>query len=172
MNMELIIGGIVIFLLRIIDMSMDTLRVLFVVRGQRAIVWILGFFQSAIFVVAIGNVLKGNTHPFTIICYAAGFATGNLLGIVIENKLAIGFKRVTIISRGETDKITSEIRSFGYGVTTAAARGKDGDVMQIFVNVKRKHVRDIEAIVSKIDEHAFITADEFIPVNHGGFWRK
>ncbi|NMA12461.1 MAG: DUF2179 domain-containing protein [Chloroflexi bacterium] len=172
MTTEILLGGILIFFLRLLDMTMDTLRVLFVVRGQRLIVWVLGFFQSAIFILAVSNVLRGDNHPFTIFCYASGFATGNLLGMFIENKLAVGFKRIAIISRGDSEKITNEIRRYGYGVTTAPARGKDGDVMQIFVNVKRKHVSDIESIVSKIDENAFITADDFMPVNRGGFWRK
>ncbi len=169
---EIIIGAVIIFLLRVVDMAMDTLRVLFVVRGKKWVVWILGFFQSAIFILAVSNVLKGENHPITIVAYAAGFATGNLIGMIIEDRLAVGFKRVSIITQTDGEEIASEIRKFGYGVTVTKGMGKDGAVAMLFTNVKRKHVREVELIASKVDDNAFITADEFSPLNHGGFWRK
>ena len=69
---EVITGGLVIFILRVIDMTLDTLRLLFVVRGKRVIVWILGVITNTIYIVAISNVLTGKNHPFTILCYAVG----------------------------------------------------------------------------------------------------
>lgn len=169
---EILITGIAIFLLRIIDMAMDTLRVLFVVRGKKLIVWILGIMQSAIFIVAISNVLKGENHWFTILGYAAGFATGNIIGIFIEERLAIGFQRITIISRTKGIEIAAAIRDAGFGVTEMPAKGKDGDVAVININAKRKQVSDIEKIALDLDESAFITVDEFKTVNHSGYWRK
>ena len=89
---DVLMGGFIIFLLRLIDMCLDTLRMLFVVRGQRVIVWILGVTTSIIYVVAISNVLTGAKHPFTILCYGVGYATGNVLGMRIEERLAIGYR--------------------------------------------------------------------------------
>ena len=87
-----------IFGLRVLDMTLDTLRVLFVMRGRKKIAWVLGFFQSAIFVIAISTVLSNLDNPLNIIGYAAGFATGNVVGMVIEERLAIGHTMINIIS--------------------------------------------------------------------------
>lgn len=105
MNLEWITPGALIwtaaiFMLRVTDMSLDTLRVLFVMRGRKGSAWISGFFQSALFVVAISSVLANLDNPLNIVAYAAGFATGNVVGILIENRLAIGFTHLRIISPG------------------------------------------------------------------------
>jgi uncharacterized protein YebE (UPF0316 family) len=84
------LSALLIFFLRVLDMTLDTLRVLFVMRGKKRIAWILGFFQSAIFVLAIGKVLTQLNNPLNIIGYAAGFATGNVVGMLIEERIAIG----------------------------------------------------------------------------------
>ncbi len=90
--------ALMIFALRVADMSLDTIRVLFVVRGKKGIVWVLGFFQSLIFVVAISSVLTQIDNILNVLGYATGFATGNLVGMLIEQRLAIGHILVTIIS--------------------------------------------------------------------------
>ncbi|MHC1773071.1 MAG: DUF2179 domain-containing protein [Flexilinea sp.] len=169
---EVFLGGILIFFLRLCDMSMDTLRVLFVVRGKKLPVWFLGVAQSALYIIAISKVLKGDNNPITILGYATGFATGNIIGMQIEERLAIGFKKVSIISRDDGTEIALALRKAGYGVTELCGKGKDGYVCMIQTNVKRKHVKDVEKIANGIDENAFITSDDFNPVNRSGFWRK
>src|ERR1700690_4104705 len=93
------VGALTIFCLRITDMSLDTLRMLFVVRGRRGLVWVLGFFQSAVFVIAITRVLTNISNPLTVLGYAAGFATGNLIGMIVEERLPIGHIHLEIISQ-------------------------------------------------------------------------
>src|SRR5512136_290700 len=87
-----------IFILRVSDMTLDTLRVLFVMRGKKQITWVLGFFQSAIYILAIGRVLTQLNNPLNIVGYAAGFATGNVVGMLIEERIAIGHIKINIIS--------------------------------------------------------------------------
>src|SRR5574338_1389487 len=87
-----------IFLLRVGDMSLDTLRVLVVMRGRKGIAWILGFLQAAIFVLAISSVLQDLDNVLNVIGYSAGFATGNVVGMLIEERLAIGHIHMRIIS--------------------------------------------------------------------------
>lgn len=169
---EAVLGGILIFFLRVCDMSMDTLRVLFVVRGKKLPVWFLGVAQSALYIIAISRVLKGDNNPITILGYATGFATGNIIGMQIEERLAIGFKKISIISRDNGTEIALALREAGYGVTELCGKGKDGEVCMLQVNVKRKHVKDVEKIANGIDKKAFITADDFYPLNRSGFWRK
>lgn len=169
---EVLFGGFMIFVLRMIDMSLDTLRVLFVVRGKRVIVWILGVITSIIYIVAISNVLSGNQHPFTILCYACGYATGNILGMRLEERLAIGFKQVNIVSKSKGHEIAEALRESGYGVTELVGQGMNGTVDLVTTSVKRKQSKDVRSIVEKIDADAFITEDDFNPVNSGGHWHK
>jgi uncharacterized protein YebE (UPF0316 family) len=160
-----------IFLLRICDMSMDTLRVLFVVRGKRLIVWILGFLQSLIFVIAISSVLTGERNYLNILGYATGFATGNIVGMIIEEKLAIGHVLVTIISSNRGALLAEKLRASGFAVTEIAGRGKNGTVFELHASVLRKDVDHVETIVLEADPVAFVTAEDIRPVRRG-FWRS
>jgi uncharacterized protein YebE (UPF0316 family) len=92
------LGALGIFALRVGDMSMDTMRMLFVVRGRKGLAWGLGFVQSLIYIVAISTVLANLNNPLNIVGYAAGFATGNVIGMLIEERLAIGHIHFRIIS--------------------------------------------------------------------------
>ena len=159
-----------IFGLRVLDMTLDTLRVLFVMRGRRKIAWMLGFFQSAIFVTAISTVLSNLDNPLNIVGYAAGFATGNVLGMVIEERLAVGHTSVNIISSRLGSAIAEHLRKDGYAVTEIAARGKDGMVTMLNVLVLRKNADKARQLVNEIDPDAFITVEDVRPVRRG-FWR-
>jgi len=159
-----------IFSLRVLDMSLDTLRVLFVMRGRKKIAWVLGFFQSAIFVTAISTVLSNLDNPLNIIGYAAGFATGNVVGMIIEERLAIGHTSINIISPRLGTAVAEHLRKNGYAVTEIPARGKDGMVTMLNVLVLRKNVDKARQLVDKIDVEAFITIEDVRPVRRG-FWR-
>ena len=159
-----------IFFLRIGDMSLDTIRMLFVIRGRKRLVWALGFAQSLLFVVAIGSVLSNLNNVITILAYAAGFATGNVIGILIEERMAIGYLQFTIISSNRGAVIAKQLRTSGHAVTEIPARGKNGTVTMLQTNVKRKDMDNIETIVLEADPDAFITLDEVRPVRRG-YWR-
>jgi uncharacterized protein YebE (UPF0316 family) len=160
----------VIFLLRVTDMSLDTLRVLFVIRGRRSITWILGFFQSVIWVVAITSVLNNLGNLWNIVAYAGGFATGNVVGMMIEDHLAIGHAHMRIISPRRGNAIVDAIRNAGYAATELAGRGKDGTVSVINCSIQRKDIHNLKSEISRIDPDAFITVEEIRPL-HRGFWR-
>lgn len=162
-------SALVIFLLRITDMSLDTIRVLFVVRGQKKVAWLLGFFQSAVFVIAITRVLTNLSNPLVIFGYAAGFATGNVLGILVEERLAIGHTQLQIVSRRRGAAVARALRANGYGVTEISARGRDGAVRLLTANVLRKDAARARQIVHELDEDAFITSEIVRPVRRG-FW--
>ena len=164
------LSALLIFFLRVLDMTLDTLRVLFVMRGKKRIAWILGFFQSAIFVLAIGKVLTQLNNPLNIIGYAAGFATGNVVGMIIEERIAIGHVLINIISPRRGSATVNHLRQNGYAVTELSARGKDGMVSMINCSVLRKQVDPVRELVNEIDPEAFITAEDVRPVRRG-FWR-
>ena len=160
-----------IFLARVLDMSLDTLRVLFMMRGKKKIAWGLGFMQSAIFVLAITSVLRNLSNPLTVFGYASGFATGVVLGMVLEERLAIGHVHLTIISSRLGAAVAERLRTEGYGITEVPARGKDGMVTLLNCSVLRKNVDRVYELVSDVDPSAFITAEDVRPVRRG-FWRS
>ena len=159
-----------IFALRVTDMSLDTLRVLFVMRGKKPITWILGFFQASIFVIAITSVIQDINNPLSVIGYATGFATGNVIGMFIEERLAIGHIFIRIISSRQGPAIAKRLRNEGYAVTEIPAFGKDGTVFLLNCSVLRKNVDRVQKIVNEVDHEAFITAEDIRPVRRG-FWR-
>lgn len=159
-----------IFLLRVSDMTLDTLRVLVVMRGKKGLAWILGFSQAAIFVLAISTVLSNLDNPLNIVGYAAGFGTGNVIGMLIEERMAIGHILMTIISPRRGTAIVEHLREEGYAVTEIPARGKDGMVSMLVCSVLRKSVDRVQKLVNEIDPEAFITAEDVRPVRRG-FWR-
>ena len=164
------LGALIIFGLRITDMSLDTLRMLYVVRGRKGIAWLLGFCQSAVFVIAITRVLSNMSNPVTILGYAAGFATGNVLGMVVEERLAVGHIQLQIVSQKHGVALAKALRERGYGVTEISARGKDGVVRLLTASVLRKDLAHARRIVHETDEDAFMTSEDVRPIRRG-FWR-
>ncbi|MEW6568034.1 MAG: DUF5698 domain-containing protein [Chloroflexota bacterium] len=161
---------LVIFALRVTDMSLDTLRVLFVVRGHKGSAWTLGFFQSALWVIAITSVLSNLGNLWNLAGYAAGFATGNVVGMAIEEHLAIGHANLRIISPRRGSAVAEQVRRAGYAATELFGQGKDGTVSVILSSVRRRDVSRLQRRVSKVDAEAFVSVEEVRPL-HRGFWR-
>jgi uncharacterized protein YebE (UPF0316 family) len=159
-----------IFALRVSDMTCDTLRMLFVVRGRKGIAWVLGFVQSVIFVIAITSVLSHLNNPLNVIGYAAGFATGNVVGMWIEERLAIGHVKISIVSQRLGAALAQTLREGGFAVTEIPARGRDGMVSMLSVSVLRKDVAKVEAVVHATDAEAFVISEDVRPLRRG-FWR-
>ena len=106
-----------IFLARMVNIAMDTLRIMFTMRQKSGIAWVLGFIESTIYILLIGSVLTNIGNPLNIIGYSAGFATGNVLGMAIEKRLALGYMHFNIISRHHSTEIADALRNAGFGVT-------------------------------------------------------
>jgi uncharacterized protein YebE (UPF0316 family) len=159
-----------IFFLRVTDMSLDTLRVLFVIRGRRPPAWVLGFAQSALWVIAITSVLNNLDNLWNIVAYASGFATGNVVGMIIEERLAIGHSHLRIISSRRGNAIVEAVRAAGYAATEVAGRGKDGTVALISCSVRRRDISRVQKEIYKKDPDAFVTLEEIRPL-HRGYWR-
>ena len=164
------LGAGLIFVLRVGDMSLDTLRMLMVMRGRKAYAWILGFFQAIIFVVAISSVLKNLNNPLNMIGYAAGFASGNVIGMLIEERLAIGHSHLRVISSRRGSAVADRLRAEGFAITEIPARGKDGMVTVLNISVLRKYTDRVHDLINQVDPEAFITAEDVRPIRRG-FWR-
>jgi uncharacterized protein YebE (UPF0316 family) len=159
-----------IFLARMVNHAVATLRVMFTFRQKRWLSWILGFIEALTYILLIGSVLSNINNPLNIIGYSAGFATGNVLGMAIEKRLAMGYTHFNIISRNHSTEIADALRDAGFGVTEIPARGRDSSFMVVDCRVRRKQSDDVENLVLEIDPEAFITAEEIIP-RRSGIWR-
>ncbi len=158
-----------VFFLRVINQSLDTLRVVMMLRGRKAATWVLGFVETVIFVVALGSVITGLDNVLNIIGYSAGFATGNTLGMWVEDRLAIGYINLRVVSPKRGTAVVDLLRAEGYGVTEIPARGKDGTVSLLNLSVRRKEVDEVQRLVESVDDTAFITSEETRPLRRG-FW--
>lgn len=153
-------GPLFIFAARIVDVSLDTMRVLFAIRGRRGVAGGLGFFQALVFILAVGSAIKHLDSAGHVLGYAAGFASGTIMGVTIEQKLAYGLATVRVISRHGGVEIAEALRDRGYGVTEFAGHGREGHVEFIHSVVHRSHLDEVSAIVDRFDPDAFVTVEE------------
>jgi uncharacterized protein YebE (UPF0316 family) len=123
-----------------------------------------------IFVLAITSVLSNLDNPLNVLGYAAGFATGNVIGMVIEEKLAIGHVQLSIVSPARGAAVAERLRAEGYAITEIPARGKDGMVTLLSASVLRKNVDKVHDLINEVDDKAFITSEDVRP-GRGGFGR-
>ena len=170
LTQQTILIALLIFAVRVIATSLDTIRLILTMRSSKIWVWLLGFFNSMLWVVTFAFVLSDINNLVNVIFYAAGFATGNVMGMWIEDKLAVGFAEVRVISSKWGAAILDELRENNFAVTEIPARGKDGMVSVITSSVRRSQVQDIEKLVRNIDQDAFITTEDVVAVRRG-FWR-
>jgi len=151
---------VLIFFARIIDVSMGTLRIIFVARDRRLIASILGFFEVLIWLVAITQIIRNVTSPIHYIAYAAGFGMGNFVGISIERKLSMGNLMIRIITRKEARELANFLRSNDYMVTSVNAEGSTGPVEIVFTVIKRRNLGEVLGIIKKFNPNAFYTIED------------
>ena len=162
-------GPLVVCVLRIIDVSLGTLRILLAMRDQRTLVPVIGFFEAMFWVLAVGTAIQNLSSPIHIIGYATGFATGTLVGLWIEGKLALGLATIRIIARNAVkgEEMADALRDRGYGVTEFAGEGRSGKVQVIYMIVKRRQARTVIQEVEAMDPEAFITVEEPRAIHRG-----
>ncbi|WP_321368997.1 DUF2179 domain-containing protein [uncultured Desulfuromusa sp.] len=156
----LIILPVLVFLARILDVSIGTLRIIFVAKGLKGLAALLGFFESLIWLLAVAQVMQNLTSWQTYIAFALGFASGNYVGILLEERIALGNLLIRVITRKEANELVHVLWDSGYGVTSIDAQGETGPVKVIFSVVKRKNLAKIIAIIKKYNPQAFYTIED------------
>jgi uncharacterized protein YebE (UPF0316 family) len=157
---------ILIFFARISDVTLGTLRIIFVSRGNKVVAPILGFFEVLIWVIAIGNIIQHLNNMYCYLAWAGGFATGNFIGMKIEESLAIGVNLVRIITRKEDNQLITELYNNGFGATVIDAKGKDSDVHVIYTIVKRKEIQKLTELIKTYNPNAFYAVEDVRYVSH------
>jgi uncharacterized protein YebE (UPF0316 family) len=153
-------GALLIFFLRIIDVSCDTMRVIFAIRGKRAIAAALGFVQALVWIFAVANAVKHLNSVLHVLGYAGGYAMGTYIGVSLERAIAYGVATVRIVTKRAGLGIAAALREQGYGVTESHGVGRDGAVDVLNSVVQRRHLDDVLAVVTAMDDEAFVTVDE------------
>ena len=151
---EFILIPLLIFFLRICDVSLDTMRIIFVSKGYKAIAPLIGFFEVLIWVIAISRIFENLDNWYCYIAYAAGFATGNFVGMLLDEKLAIGHELIRIITRVDAVELIDTLRGEGFGVTSVKATGMQGEVGILYVIINRKRLRYVVSLIQKYNPKA------------------
>ncbi len=155
-----VILPILIFFTRIVDVSMGTLRIIFINRNLKYWAAIIGFFEVLIWILVIRQVLQQLNSPLCFVAYAAGFAAGNFVGIMLENRISIGKVLIRIITRKEAEELVAFLRSSGYGLTVVDAQGTTGSVKVIFAIVERTEIESIAEQIRKFNPNAFYSIED------------
>lgn len=150
---------LLIFLARILDVSVGTIRMIFVIAGWRYRAAALGFIEVLIWALAIGGLIQYITHPLALLAFAGGFATGSIVGMSIERKLALGTRVVRVINRDANINLPDELREHGYRVTRVMGEGKDGPVELCFAVVRRRSLPEILGLIEQHAPDAIITVE-------------
>lgn len=169
--MEQILIYALIFFSRIIDVSLTTLRTMFIVQGRKGLAAFTGFFEAIVYMVILGNVVTNMDDPIKLLVYGLGFSAGNLVGIIIENKLALGDLAIRVILQdADNEDLIEEIRSKGFGVTVIEGQGKHMLRDYLIIVIKRKDFKKLKQIIDSYDKKAFILSSSVDPI-HGGYFK-
>jgi uncharacterized protein YebE (UPF0316 family) len=164
-----IIIPLLIFLARFLDVSLGTLRIIFVSRGMKYIAPLVGFFEVIIWLIAIRGVMENLNNIACYLAYGAGFAMGTYAGLFIEKKLAIGTAIIRIITQENASDLVFHLRCRGYGVTSMEAEGIDGKVNVIYLTIKRQDYENVTEIIREFNPKAFYTLEHVQFVSEGIF---
>ena len=148
---------LLIFFARICDVSLGTVRTILVIGGHPYISSLLGFFEVTIWVLAVGGVLAYLSNPFALLGYAGGFAVGVIVGMMIEERLALGYRMVRAISTDPESDLSAKLRELDYRVTRVDGKGRDGAVELAFLIVQRRAVPALRKAITELDPRAYIS---------------
>jgi uncharacterized protein YebE (UPF0316 family) len=153
---------LLIFFARIADVSLGTIRIIFISKGFKLLSFIVGFFEVLIWLLAINQIWSDFSNPLLLLAYAAGFATGNYVGIYLDEKISIGNSMIRIIVIKNSKKLVNELKKNGYQLTVIDGHSADQntEVKMILVVVKRKELKNVLKILKKINPNSFFTIED------------
>lgn len=168
-----IILPILIFCARVLDVSIGTLRIILMARGKRKLAPLLAFFEILVWLIAIRQIFSHLNNPACYIAYAGGFATGNYVGLWLDEKLALGYQVVRIITRHDATRLISCLKEKGVGITRVDAEGRNGKVEIIFTVIPRRDLPGVLNIIKQFNPRAFYSVEDvrlasegIFPLNH------
>jgi uncharacterized protein YebE (UPF0316 family) len=163
----ILINIILIFLLRVLNYAIGTLRLVFITRGKRLIAASLAGIEALIFAVVIADVVQDLNNVPNLIAYCFGAGFGSWVGMVLETKLIRSYTIVNVFANQDGLEITESLRQAGYGVTTTISQGKDGEVLTLRSVIDRRQVKTFMKAVHKINPNVFIAIEEARGIDRG-----
>jgi len=163
--MELIFSALIIFSLRLADQSLGTMRSLLVAKNKPIYAALIGLVESAIWIVAISQVMNNIDDTVLIVAYAAGFAAGTILGSYIERIVGVGNIVVRVFSPANSPSVAEALRENGHGVTVINGEGKDGPVKIYWCVIPRRKLKSVLKMIEEINPKAYITTDMTSPTS-------
>lgn len=157
---DYVILPVLIMMARVVDVSLDTIRVIMVAKGYRNMAPFIGFFQSLIWLITITRIMANLDNWLTYIGYAGGFGLGTYVGMILEGKLALGYELVRVITKKDAEDLINGLREKGYAVTAVPGMGRDGEVGVIYVIIKRRLLREVVGIIQTFNPKAFYTIED------------
>lgn len=150
---------LLIFLARVADVSIGTVRVILVMQGKKGLAPLLGFFESIIWLLAIGQIFQHIDNPISYISYALGYAFGTYVGIILEERMAIGRVVVRVITALPAHDLIDYLEKKDYRYSNIDATGNDGKVNVIFTVVKRSTLKELIPKIQEYNPKAFFTIE-------------
>lgn len=157
---DFVILPILILMARVVDVSLDTIRVIMVAKGYRNLAPFVGFFQSLIWLITITRIMANLDNWFTYVGYACGFALGTYVGMILEGKLALGYELIRVITKKGADDLIDGLREQGYALTSVPGMGREGEVGVLYIIIKRKVLKEVVGIIHKFNPNAFYTIED------------
>jgi uncharacterized protein YebE (UPF0316 family) len=151
---------LLIMMARVMDVSMDTIRVIMVAKGYRNYAPFIGFFQSLIWVITISRVMVNLENWTAYVGYAGGFGLGTYVGMRLEEKLALGHELVRVITKSDATDLIASLRKEGFPVTSVNGQGRDGEVGILYIIMKRKMIKHVVEVINAYNPKAFYTIED------------
>ncbi len=161
--------ALLVFFAEICVVTIGTIRIIFVSRGMKALAPILGFFEVTIWLFAITQIMQNLTDVSCFLAFAGGFSMGNYLGILIEEKLAMGTSLVRIITPKNPEELVRNLTLAEFGVTCMEGQGATGPVQMVLTVVKRKEIERVTSLIKQFDPKVFYSIGEVQSVSEGIF---
>ena len=155
-----IIIPLLIFIARVADVSMGTIRLIFISRGLKYLAPVVGFFEILIWLLAIGHIMKNLSNPICYIAYAGGFAMGNFVGMLIAEKISLGIVLIRVVSKKDATELVEYLKSADYGVTSVDGHGTAGQVKVVFTIIPRREAKRVVDLIKKFNPKAFYSIEE------------
>ncbi len=160
MGIEVLLLGLLVFLARAVDVSLGTMRTIFMVQGRSRLAFLLGFCEIVVWLAVVTTVVQNvRATPLLGVFFALGFATGNVVGIAVERKLALGTLALKVFTRTAGESLAARLRRDGLRVTAFEGRGMRGPVTELYIVCRRRSVREILEIVRAEDPDAFYVTE-------------
>lgn len=157
---NVILGFIVIFLLRVTDVSLGTIRTVYILQGRRMLATGIGFIEVTIFIFAISQVVRHLDSPVLMLAYSGGFALGTYLGLSLEERFAIGQSQLRVISLGQGDEVARALWDRDFGATVVPGHGRRGPVELVFSIIPRRNITEAVKIASEVDTDSVVSVSD------------